>query len=248
MTDIPLSVALLAGVASFLSPCVLPLVPGYLAFVTGVSITPRSSVDGAAPAPDGQPRPSAAALSTAAAFVLGFSIVFVLLGASATFAGRFLLRHGRAFGWLAGGLIVVMGLHVMGALRIPFLYRERRLHTRAPPETLAGSVAVGMAFGFGWTPCIGPVLAGILGLAATRETVTGGMGLLAVYSAGLGFPFLLAALAADSAARWIRRFGRAFRVVEVAAGLLLVGIGGLVLTGSMPWLAGRLTFLQGFVL
>lgn len=219
-------VAFSAGVLSFLSPCVLPLVPSYLSFVTGVSLEDMQ---------DGVDRK--ATLTHSLLFVSGFSIIFIVLGASASFLGVF-LRHYEV--WIAriGGLaIMVLGLHLTGILRITALLKERRLHLADKPSGYLGSLGVGAAFGAGWTPCIGPVLGAILTLAGTQESVWSGVSLLTVYSMGLAIPFLLSAWALDSFLDTFSRFKRFLPVVEKASGVLLIILGVLLLTGSFTILS-----------
>lgn len=239
MSDVSIPAAALAGVVSFLSPCVLPLVPGYLAFVSGTSVV------------DDRGRP-AATLSRvsirAAAFVLGFATIFILLGASASQVGRFLLVHGAAFARIAGAAIVIFGLHLLGVLKIPLLHREKRVQASVPPRSVAGAYGIGMAFGFGWTPCIGPILAAVLAMAAVQDTVWQGVGLLGVYSLGLGIPFMVAALASGYLATFLVRFRRYYRGIELASGALLILIGALIFFGRFTWLSGQLGFLQRFAL
>ena len=222
-------VAFAAGVLSFLSPCVLPLVPSYIGFLTGMTL------------PEIGTRRRAALLH-ALLFVLGFSLVFILLGATATALGRAL---GYYQVWLqrAGGvLIILFGLLCLGVLSARPLLSEHRMQLEQKPLGYLGSAVVGMAFAAGWTPCIGPVLGGILGLAATSADVTRGMLLLAVYSAGLALPFLLAAIAVESFLGWFQRFRRFLPWVMRLSGLLLILVGGLLVTGQFTRLAG---WLQG---
>jgi cytochrome c-type biogenesis protein len=222
-------VAFVAGVLSFLSPCVLPLVPSYIGFLTGMTL------------PEIGTRRRAALLH-ALLFVLGFSLVFILLGATATALGRAL---GYYQVWLqrAGGvLIILFGLVCLGVLSARPLLSEHRMQLEQKPLGYLGSAVVGMAFAAGWTPCIGPVLGGILGLAATSTDVTRGMLLLAVYSAGLALPFLLAAIAVESFLGWFQRFRRFLPWVMRLSGLLLILVGGLLVTGQFTRLAG---WLQG---
>jgi len=239
MTDITIPAAAVAGVVSFLSPCVLPLVPGYLAFVSGTSQA-RAAGEPAAPARVVLPR--------AAAFVLGFTSVFVLMGASATQIGQLLAAYAGMLSKVLGVVVIVFGIHMLGVIRIPLLYREKRIHARTEPRSLAGAYLIGTGFGFGWTPCIGPILGGVLAMAAVQQTAWAGVGLLVVYSLGLGIPFLIAAVAAEHVNRGIRRFGRLYRVVEVTSALLLIGVGLLLVTGQFTWLNAQLGFLQRFVL
>jgi cytochrome c-type biogenesis protein len=222
-------VAFVAGVLSFLSPCVLPLVPSYIGFLTGMTLPEIGSR-------------RRAALLHALLFVLGFSLVFILLGATATALGRAL---GYYQVWLqrAGGvLIILFGLLCLGVLSARPLLSEHRMQLEQKPLGYLGSAVVGMAFAAGWTPCIGPVLGGILGLAATSADVTRGMLLLAVYSAGLALPFLLAAIAVESFLGWFQRFRRFLPWVMRLSGLLLILVGGLLVTGQFTRLAG---WLQG---
>ena len=231
MTDVSALTALGAGVLSFLSPCVMPLMPGYLSFVSGLSLEelrqPESDDPGATPR-------RRKVLSGSLGFIAGFSTVFVLLGASATLIGSsltgFRLQLG---GWtltpaqIAGMVIVVFGLHLMGALRIPWLYRERRASVAAGPG-LAKTLVLGGAFAFGWTPCIGPVLGFILTLAAGQDSVEQGVWLLALYSLGLGLPFLLMALSLERFFHVFARVKRHFKAIQVVSGLLLVSVGLLI--------------------
>lgn len=240
MTEISLPIAFVAGIVSFLSPCVLPLVPGYVSMLSGESIEQlRAGADA------GMGR---RIFLNSVAFVVGFSTVFVALGASATWVGNFLASQRRVFDIVAGILIIVFGLHLTGLVKIPFLYRDARIDTGAPKRGLAGSFILGFAFAFGWTPCIGPILAGILGLAATRDTVFAGMFLLAIYSAGLAIPFLLTGLGLSQFLKFYGRFRKHLQVVEVASGVLLIGIGILMALHRFTILSGYLTFLNRFTL
>ena len=222
-------VAFVAGLLSFLSPCVLPLVPSYVGFITGMTL----------PEVTGRRR---AALTHALLFVGGFSLVFVLLGASATALGRALNYYQVWLQRVGGVLIILFGLLCLGVFKVGLLTQERRLHLERKPVGYLGSALVGMAFAAGWTPCIGPVLGGILGLAATSHDVTRGMQLLAVYSAGLALPFLIAAVAVESFLDWFQRFRRFLPWVMRASGVLLIVVGVLLVTGEFTRLAG---WLQG---
>jgi cytochrome c-type biogenesis protein len=246
VNEVSIFAAALAGVVSFLSPCVLPLVPGYLSYVSGVTYADLENADqrGA----DERRALVRTVTANAAAFVIGFGIVFVLLGASATAVGQFLRGASPVFTRIAGIIIIIFGLHIIGVIRIPLLYREKRFQTRTAPRTLLGSGLVGMAFAFGWTPCIGPILAAVLTLAASGETVASGMGLLAVYSLGLGIPFLLAALGINYVLSFTAKFRRFIRPAEITSGVLVIALGVLVFTDSMTWLAGQLGFLNRFAL
>ena len=245
MSDVSMLAAAAAGLVSFLSPCVLPLVPGYLSFVSGASY---ADLAGERDAPGRRAALVRAVTPRAAAFVLGFSTVFVALGASATGLGRFLLSSSPIFTKIAGAVIILFGLHLVGVLRVPLLYREKRIHSAGAPRTLLGAYAVGAAFAFGWTPCIGPILGAVLTMAATSETVTHGTALLAVYSLGLGVPFLVAALGVNYVLAFTSRFRRYVRAVEVTGGVLLVFVGGLVFLDKMTWLSQQLSFLNFFAL
>lgn len=223
MSAAPAALALLAGMVSFASPCCLPLMPGYLSYVGGVGGEELGSV-----------RVRRRVLGAALLFVAGFATVFTLLGASASLAGSLLLDNRPVLLKVAGGFVVLMGLVTMGLLRIPLLYREFRPQLRRTRPGPLGAVPLGMAFAFGWTPCIGPVLAGILTAAAAAPAAWNGAGLLFVYSLGLGIPFVLLALGYTRAGRvlgWLRRRARA---IEVSGGVVLVAMGVLMMTGR--WL------------
>jgi cytochrome c-type biogenesis protein len=222
-----LFVAFAAGLLSFLSPCVLPLVPSYIGFLTGMSLPEMS----------GRRR---AALAHALLFVLGFSLVFVLLGASATALGRALNYYQLWLQRIGGVLIIGFGLVCLGVIKAGFLSRDRRPQVQHKPVGYLGSAVVGMAFAAGWTPCIGPVLGAILGLAATSNDVTRGMLLLGFYSAGLAVPFLVAAVALDSFLGWFQRFRRYLPWVMRVSGALLIFVGVLMVTGEFTRLAGWL--------
>jgi cytochrome c-type biogenesis protein len=220
--DISFGAAAMAGVISFLSPCVLPLVPPYLVFISGVSLDELKSEHS-----------RSRVMLTALAFVLGFTTVFVLLGATASYAGQLLRSQLPLLANLAGVFIIIMGLHFLGVFRIGFLNREARYHQESNPIGLPGAYGVGLAFAFGWTPCIGPVLAAILSLAANDQNVGQGMALLAVYSLGLGIPFLLAALSVGAFLGFFDRFKQHLLAVERVMGGLLVLTGVAFLTGHM---------------
>lgn len=222
-------VAFTAGLLSFLSPCVLPLVPSYVGFITGMTL----------PEVTGRRR---AAFTHALLFVAGFSLVFVLLGASATALGRALNHYQVWLQRLGGVLIILFGLLCLGVFKVGLLTQERRLHLEHKPVGYLGSALVGMAFAAGWTPCIGPVLGAILGLAATSGDVTRGVQLLAVYSAGLALPFLIAAVAVESFLDWFQRFRRFLPWVMRISGIVLIVVGVLLVTGEFTRLAG---WLQG---
>ena len=229
--DVTLGAAFLAGTLSFLSPCVLPLVPPYLCYITGQSLEDLS----------GDARDERAlrreVMLAAVAFVLGFATVFTLLGATASAAGQFLREHMLFLAQAAGVLIILMGLHFLGLFKLAFINARAQYQHKARPTGLVGAYAVGLAFAFGWTPCIGPVLAAILAVAGSEAHVGKGAGLLAVYSAGLGVPFLAAALMVDNFLHFLSRFRRHLGMVEKITGALLVVTGVAFLTGSMQELS-----------
>ena len=228
--NVTLGGVLLAGLLSFASPCVLPLVPPYLCYVAGTSLD-------ALTAGDGNRTAARRTLAAAAAFVLGFSTVFVTLGLTASFLGRMLASHLPTLSIVAGVVIIVMGLHFLGVFRIALISREARVTLQHKPPGLIGAYVLGLAFAFGWTPCIGPVLAAVLAVAGSSDSVgTGGL-LLAVYALGLGVPFLIAAAASGPFIRFMNRFKRHLGTVEKTMGGLLVVTGVLFLTGQMTALS-----------
>lgn len=226
-----LLIAFSAGLLSFLSPCVLPLIPSYVTFITGMSLDELTVENG-----DRQ-RTRRAILVHGSLFVLGFTIVFVILGASATFLGSLFAYASRWVERIGGLLLVVFGLYLLGMIRLPGGSREWRVHLTNKPLGYLGTVLVGVTFGAGWTPCIGPVLGGILTLAATRGSVGDGMGLLFVYSLGLAVPFLLAALLLGRFVGSVRRIGPWLPWVSRISGALLVILGLLLLTGTFTRLS-----------
>jgi cytochrome c-type biogenesis protein len=240
--DVSIPAALVAGIISFLSPCVLPLVPPYLIYLTGATIEHVATGEQAAAS-------KRAVMLSALLFVLGFSTVFIALGASASVIGGLIRAWSAQLSIIAGIVIIVMGLHFLGLTRIAFLMREGRLSI-PKPVGLGGAYVMGLAFAFGWTPCIGPILAAILSVAAAEATVTKGAGLLAVYSAGLGIPFLLAAFMIEQFSSLLARLKRHLSSVERAMGVLLVLTGIVFLTGSMSgisiWLLETFPALQNF--
>jgi cytochrome c-type biogenesis protein len=215
--------ALVAGMLSFLSPCVLPLVPPYLVYLAGASLERLA---------DAEPEPAVRRDTVVASllFVAGFSTVFVLLGAGASVIGALLRAYSNVLATIAGIAIIVMGLHFLGLTRIELLMREKRAEMPRPVG-LWGAYAMGLAFAFGWTPCIGPILAAILAVAASEATIVKGAGLLAVYSLGLGIPFVIAALAVEPFAAFLVRFRAHLATVERVMGGLLVLTGIAFLTG-----------------
>jgi cytochrome c-type biogenesis protein len=288
MVDVSIVGAFLAGLVSFLSPCVLPLVPGYLSMLSGIGVEQLRQGE--------QPRSSL--LGSSLAFVSGFSVVFITFGASASAVGQFLVRNRNLLAPIAGALIVLFGLHLIGllakisiraglivgavlaagagllvarpgllgrtfgavqilAVSMIFLlgpaltrWLNRDVHFRnlgGQPGAWSGFL-MGFAFAFGWTPCIGPILAAVLAIAATSDTIARGIFLLAVYSAGLAIPFVLTALGLSRFLRFYQRFRKYLHAVEVSSGVLLLLVGGLVFTNRLTWLSGKLGFLNGVVL
>ena len=229
-STVSLAAAFLAGLVSFISPCVLPIVPGYLSFVSGVNVTQFKE--------GGAPRDLVRRIAfTSLAFVLGFSTVFVALGAAATYVGSLLQEHKRLLGTVGGIVIIILGLHTAGLIRIDWLLGEKRASVKSRPLGLLGAYVVGLAFAFGWTPCIGPILGAILLYASQQETVGQGIVLLAAYSAGLGIPFLVSALAVNWFFKAFSRLRTSMRAVELASGALLVGVGLLLVTDRLTVLA-----------
>jgi cytochrome c-type biogenesis protein len=231
--DISYAAALLAGALSFLSPCILPLVPAYLCFVGGASLEEFAG-------PHADAATGRRVLVSALAFVGGFVSIFVVLGATATSLSRLLSEHFDLLGKVAGTVIILFGLHYAGVLRIPLLNREMRYHASSRRAGLVGSFLVGLAFAFGWTPCVGPVLATILMVAGSAESVWRGTALLACYGIGLGLPFLLAAAAIRPFLRAASRLRRYVRWVEVSLGAMMVATGALILLGSVSEISGWL--------
>jgi cytochrome c-type biogenesis protein len=223
--DVTYLAALIAGLVSFLSPCVLPLVPPYLVFLAGTSLEQFAGKEV-------EQRVKRETVTAAVLFVLGFSTVFVALGASASAIGSLIRAYSGPLATVAGIAIIIMGLHVLGVTRIALLHRQKRLDV-AKPVGLWGAYLIGLAFAFGWTPCIGPILAAILAVAASEQTVTKGASLLAVYSLGLGIPFVIAAFAIEPFAAFLSRFRNYLHRVEQVMGALLVLTGIAFLTGSI---------------
>jgi cytochrome c-type biogenesis protein len=288
LTDVSLAGAFLAGLVSFLSPCVLPLVPGYISMLSGIGMEQLRKGE----------VPSSGLFASSLAFVAGFSVVFISFGASASAVGGFLRQNRSLLAPIAGALIILFGLHLVGLLikltpRIGiilgtilvalgvvcllrheplflnlgpvhffslsvigfagpwlarWLNRDVHMRSKATQPGIWSGFLMGFAFAFGWTPCIGPILATVLALAATSDTVSRGVLLLAIYSAGLAVPFLLTALGISQFMRFYKNFRKYLHVVEVASGVLLLFIGGLVFINKLTWLSGKLTFLNKFSL
>ncbi len=226
--------AFVAGLLSFASPCVLPLVPPYLAFLGGASFAElKGESDDAA----ARWRVWRRVMVAAIAFVLGFATVFVAMGASASAAGQALRANFDWLAQLAGAIIILFGLHFLGVLRIPFLYRQARLEVSSRPQNVFGAYVVGLAFAFGWTPCVGPVLATILFTAGASGDPAAGASLLFIYALGIGLPFILAAAFTGPFLGAMQRYRRAMGAVEKLMGALLVATGALFLSGAMPKIA-----------
>lgn len=232
MTDavtVTMPAAFVAGILSFLSPCVLPLVPAYLSYISGASVEELLEARG-----------SEALRRTglkSVFFVLGFSTVFIAMGASAASIGQLLAEKADFLMKAAGVVIVIFGLHMLGVFKIKALYAEKRFHTRLRKVGFLGAFLIGIMFAFGWTPCIGPVLAAILSLAANSKTITKGVVLLAVYSMGLGIPFLITGFATGTVLSALGRFRTHFRKIEIASGVLMIAVGVLVFTNSLQGLS-----------
>ena len=230
--------AFFAGLISFLSPCVLPLVPGYLSIISGVSL---DQLKGSA---DTSVRRSV--ITSSIAFIIGFSITFIALGATATALSKALLVRMPLLRVIAGIIIIVFGLHILGVFRIKALYQDKRMHNVQTSKGLLGALVLGLVFALGWSPCLGPILATILGLASQQETVLRGVFLLAVYSIGLGVPFLVTSVGLNQFLGFYNRFKKHFRALEVVSGILVLGIGILILTDRMTQMNQYFQFLSDF--
>jgi cytochrome c-type biogenesis protein len=241
MESVNIVTAFVAGIISFISPCVLPIVPGYISFVSGVSL--QELRKDAAVDDEHRKRQLRQVAANSIFFVLGFSLVFVALGASATYIGNWFAVNRTILARIAGIVIIVFGLHTMGLTPIKWLNYEKRFQTRNKPMGLAGSFLIGLAFAFGWSPCIGPILAGVLTLAATQETVHQGVTLLASYSLGLGVPFIATGLATNHFLELFARLKKHMRWIEITAGILLIAVGVLVATDQLQVLSRYFTFL-----
>jgi len=224
--NVTLFAAFVAGFLSFVSPCVLPLIPGYVSFVSGVSL---DDMRGGSAAVTSARRH---VIITSLFFVLGFSLVFIALGATASVLGKFLFARQPLLAKIAGILLIVFGLHTMGLFRIGLLENEKRVQAQRKPAGPLGAMLVGVAFAFGWTPCIGPILGGILAIAGSKDTVLEGVELLAVYSLGLGIPFLLTSIAINQFFAATKRIRNHYHAIELVSGGLLVAIGVLIFTNQ----------------
>src|SRR3989304_3838873 len=240
MGGVPLIAAFTAGLLSFLSPCVLPLVPGYISMISGASV--QDLKEGA---DSGVLRK---VLFHSILFIAGFSIVFISLGATATWLGQFLLSRMSVLYRIAGVVIIIFGLHMTGILKIGLLYRDKRFHSAGKAATPGGAFLIGLAFAFGWTPCIGPILAAILTLAASQGTILSGVFLLAIYSAGLAVPFLMTSLGVNHFLRFYQRFRSHLHQVVGFGGVILIILGAMIMTNQFTRLSGYLSFLNRFAL
>jgi cytochrome c-type biogenesis protein len=238
VNSLPLPIAaFLAGIISFLSPCVLPLVPGYVSLISGTTVDGLQERDR---------NMFGRVMLSSVMFIMGFSIVFILLGAVATTLGQVTRQYYRLLSQVAGVVIIIFGLHLTGIWKIKALYSDKRMHAVKGGSTPWGAFVVGFAFAFGWTPCIGPILATILAFAAAEQTVAKGTFLLAIYSLGLAVPFLLTSIGIDRFLKFYARFRRHLHTIEVASGVLLISIGLLIVSHRFTILSGYLSFLNRF--
>jgi cytochrome c-type biogenesis protein len=240
MTSLPLPIAaFLAGLVSFLSPCVLPLVPGYVSLISGAGVEQLKTQE---------TQLLRKVMLNSVAFILGFSVVFITLGAVATEVSQMLSRYRSTLAQVAGVVIILFGLHLTGVFKIKALYTDARLHSVKGGSTAWGAFVIGFAFAFGWTPCVGPVLTVILTFAAAQDSITKGVMLLAIYSMGLAVPFLLTALGVERFLKFYSRFRVHMHAIEVASGALLVVLGVLLVLGRFTIISNYLSFLNRFAL
>ena len=240
MATLPLPLAaFLAGLISFLSPCVLPLVPGYVSLISGVGVEQLQAQDS---------HLFRKMMLNSISFIIGFSIVFITLGAISTEVGQMLARYKSTLAQVAGVVIILFGLHLTGIFRINALYADKRLHSVKGGSTAGGAFVIGFAFAFGWTPCVGPILAVILGFAAAQDSVFKGIGLLAIYSLGLAVPFLLTSFGIQRFLKFYSRFRTHMHALEVASGGLLIALGVLLVLGRFTIISNYLSFLNRFAL
>jgi cytochrome c-type biogenesis protein len=240
MTSLPLPIAaFVAGLVSFLSPCVLPLVPGYVSLISGAGVEELKAHES---------RLLRKMMLNSVSFILGFSAVFITLGAISTEVGQLLARYKSTLAQVAGVVIILFGLHLTGIFRINALYSDKRLHNVKGGSTAGGAFLIGFAFAFGWTPCVGPILAVILGFAAEQDSVLKGIALLTLYSMGLAVPFLLTALGIERFLKFYSRFRAHMHAIEVASGALLIALGILLVVGRFTIISNYLSFLNRFAL
>src|SRR5438034_744229 len=240
MSNLPLPIAaFLAGLVSFLSPCVLPLVPGYVSLISGVGVEELKGQEVSL---------LRKVMLNSIAFIIGFSIVFITLGAISTEVGQVAARYKSLLAKVAGVLIIVFGLHLTGILRIKALYADKRLHSVKGGSTAWGAFVIGFAFAFGWTPCVGPILSVILGFAAAQDSVSKGIFLLTINSLGLAVPFLLTSLGIERFLKFYGRFRGYMHALEIASGALLIALGILLVLGRFTIISNYLSFLNRFAL
>jgi len=240
MHNLPLPMAaFVAGLISFLSPCVLPLVPGYVSLISGAGVEDLKTQQG---------QLLRKVMLNSAAFIIGFSIVFITLGAISTEVGQLLARYKSLLAQVAGVIIIIFGLHLTGIFQIKALLADTRLHSLKGGSTAWGAFVIGFAFAFGWTPCVGPILGVVLGFAAAQDTLIKGVLLLAVYSLGLAVPFLLTSLGIERFLKFYNRFKFHMHAMEVASGGLLIALGVLLVLGRFTLISGWLSFLNRFAL
>jgi len=231
--NISFFVALSAGLLSFLSPCVLPLIPSYISYITGLSF--HELTEG-----EDKNKVRKITIKHSLIFIVGFSTIFILMGASASFIGKFLIDYRNIIQKVGGGLIFFFGLYIMGVLKLGFLSREVRVHLRKKPATLWGSYLVGNSFAIGWTPCVGPILGSILLYAGTTGSVSMGIGLLTAYSLGLGLPLFITSLGVSSFLLYFKRINKYMRLIQILSGLFLMVVGIMIFTGYFSVLSSYL--------
>lgn len=240
MSSLPLPVAaFLAGLISFLSPCVLPLVPGYVSLISGAGVEELKTAQG---------QLMRRVMTNSVGFILGFSVVFVTLGAISTGVGQLAAQYKHTLSIVAGVVVIIFGIHLTGIFQIKWLLQDARLHNVKGSSTLIGAFVIGFAFAFGWTPCLGPILSVILGFASQQDTLVKGILLLAVYSLGLAVPFLLTSLLMERFLKFYSRFRAHMHALEVASGGLMIALGVLLVTGRFTLISSWLSFLNRFAL
>ena len=245
MPDVSIYMAFAAGLISFLSPCVLPLVPGYISFISGVSFAEMREKEESMPLLSKEKR---IILYNSIFFITGFSMIFILLGATATWIGTVISSKISILTKLAGLVIIFFGIYMMGFIRPRFLYKEARFQIKDRRFGYVGALLIGAAFAFGWTPCIGPILAGILTYAGTLKNVNQGVFLLLIYSLGLGIPFLVTAIGINQFWRFFNRIKKYIRLLEVTSGAIMVILGFMIFTNKLVLIPGLLPFLNKFAL
>ena len=232
--QISFAIAFLAGLFSFISPCILPVIPSYLSYITGLSLDQLTDTSK-------QPKLRGMVMANAFLFITGFTAVFVVFGASASMVGQWLYDYQGLIRKVGGVLIIIFGLYVMGMLKLPFLMTERRVQLAARPAGYAGSVFIGMAFGAAWTPCVGPILGSMMALAAASESMWSGVGLMSMYSFGLGLPLFLTALGTESFLRYSTTIRSYLGIISTLSGLFLVFVGVMIYTNAFARLTGVFT-------